>query len=150
MQILVLNGPNLNLLGMREPETYGTITLSDICSEMDILARELGVGLTHYQSNHEGDLIDRLHQTMGKEAAVIFNPGAFTHYSYALRDAIAAVSVPVIEVHLSNIHAREKFRRHSVITPVAAGQISGLGSTGYLLALRAAVSLAASEEEGNE
>ncbi len=150
MQILVLNGPNLNLLGMREPETYGTITLSDICSEMDILARELEVGLTHYQSNHEGDLIDRLHQTMSKEAAVIFNPGAFTHYSYALRDAIAAVSVPVIEVHLSNIHAREKFRRHSVITPVAAGQISGLGSTGYLLALRAAVSLAASEEEGNE
>lgn len=150
MQILVLNGPNLNLLGMREPETYGTITLSDICSKMDILARELGVGLTHYQSNHEGELIDRLHQTVGNEAAVIFNPGAFTHYSYALRDATAAVSVPVIEVHLSNIHAREKFRRHSVITPVAAGQISGLGTTGYLLALRAAVSLAASEEEGNE
>jgi len=142
MKILVLNGPNLNLLGTREPETYGKTTLDELCKELDKLAGELGVELAHFQSNYEGALVDRLHQAKGKEAAVVFNPGAFTHYSYALRDAVAAIGIPTIEVHLSNIHAREEFRRHSVIAPVAAGQISGLGTTGYLLALRAAVALA--------
>jgi len=150
MQILVLNGPNLNLLGTREPQAYGTTTLDSIRGQMDELAVELGVKLVHYQSNHEGNLIDRLHRAVGKEAAVVFNPGAFTHYSYALRDAVAAIPIPVVEIHISNIHAREEFRRHSVIAPVAAGQISGFGPAGYLLALRAAVSLAASREGGNE
>jgi 3-dehydroquinate dehydratase-2 len=142
MKILVLHGPNLNLLGKREPDVYGKLTLAEINASLSTLARELGVEVVCKQSNYEGELIDQLHQASGEFSAVIFNPGAFTHYSLALRDAVAAVPRPVIEVHLSNIYRREEFRQHSVIAPVAVGQISGLGKISYLLALRAAVTLA--------
>lgn len=148
MKVLVLHGPNLNLLGLREPSYYGACTLDEINRQVESLGRELGVEVVCYQSNHEGRLVDRLHQAAGEVDAVLFNPGAFTHYSYALRDAIAAISLPVIEVHLSNVYAREEFRHRSVIAPVSRGQISGLGPTGYLLALRAAVALAKSGGTG--
>lgn len=142
MKILVLHGPNLNLLGVREPSVYGALTLDQINGELSDLALELNVEITCRQSNHEGELIDLLHRAKVDVDAVVFNPGAYTHTSYALRDAVAAIGIPTIEVHLSNIYAREGFRRHSVIAPVASGQISGLGANGYLLALRAAVALA--------
>ena len=150
MKILVLHGPNLNLLGRREPSVYGVLTLEQINRRLGDLAAELGVAVDCRQSNSEGQLIDLLQGAARETNAVVFNPGAYTHYSYALRDAVAALEIPVIEVHLTNIHAREVFRRHSVIAPVASGQISGLGLTGYLLALRAAVALArARKEQGN-
>lgn len=142
MHILILHGPNLNLLGRREPAVYGVLSLEQINEKLAELAAGLGVTITCRQSNHEGELIDLLHQAAVDSQAVVFNPGAYTHSSIALRDAVAAIGIPVIEVHLSNIHARENFRRQSVIAPVAAGQISGLGVIGYLAALRAAVALA--------
>ena len=137
LRILVLHGPNLNLLGQREPEVYGRQTLADIDQMLALLADELQVAVETFQSNHEGVLIDRIHAA-GNEgfAGIIINPGGLTHTSVALRDAIAAVDLPVIEAHLSNIHARESFRQHSYVAGVVIGQVAGFGATSYLLALR--------------
>ncbi len=142
MKILVLHGPNLNLLGKREPAVYGSRTLDELNRDLINLAERLGVEITCRQSNHEGELIDILHHAAVEFAAVVFNPGAYSHYSFALHDAVLSIEIPTVEVHLSNIYAREDFRNHSVIAPAAAGQISGLGVSGYFLALRAAVELA--------
>ncbi|HEV2747721.1 MAG TPA: type II 3-dehydroquinate dehydratase [Allosphingosinicella sp.] len=140
--IFVLNGPNLNLLGTREPEIYGSDTLDDIAAALDERARELGVALDIRQSNHEGHLIDWLHEAAAAGAkAVILNAGAFTHTSIALHDAVKAIAVPVIEVHLSNPASREGFRRRSFIAPGALGTIAGFGALGYQLALDAAARL---------
>lgn len=135
MNILVMNGPNLNLLGVREPGIYGNDTLQTLCETVAKDAAKRGVHVDFYQSNHEGALIDTLHAAMGKYDGIILNAGAYTHYSYAIRDAIAAIRIPVVEVHLSDIHAREPFRHVSVIEPVCIAQISGLGVGSYLKAL---------------
>jgi 3-dehydroquinate dehydratase-2 len=140
-KILVLHGPNLNLLGQRETDIYGSMTLREINHQMEELAKAHGVETEFFQSNNEGDLIDAIHNAPGQVDAIIINPGAFTHTSIALRDAIAAVSIPTVEVHLSNIYSREEFRQKSLIAPVAAGQISGFGPTSYMLGLKAALSL---------
>jgi 3-dehydroquinate dehydratase-2 len=137
IRFLLLNGPNLNRLGMREPHIYGHTTLAQLEKQLTEFASEYEVELTCYQSNYEGALIDQIHRAESLYDGIIFNPGAFTHYSYALRDAIASIQTPVIEVHISNIHAREPFRHHSVIAPVTVGQIVGLGVSGYRLAILA-------------
>ena len=138
-KVLVLHGPNLNLLGMREPEIYGSTTLEDINKMLKERAEEAGLGIDFLQSNHEGVLVDAVQQANHKYDYIIFNAAAFTHYSIALRDAIAAIEVPVIEVHISNVHQREEFRHKSVLAPVALGQICGLGVESYLAALEAVI-----------
>lgn len=136
-KVLIINGPNLNLLGTREKQIYGSETLDDIKQIISIEADKLDLDVEFFQSNHEGEIIDQIHKSREKYFAVIINPGAYTHYSIAIRDAVSSVDIPFIEVHISNIHNREEFRSKSVIAPVCIGQISGFGSKGYLLALKA-------------
>ncbi|MCU7553471.1 type II 3-dehydroquinate dehydratase [Alteromonas sp. ASW11-19] len=141
MNILLLNGPNLNMLGQREPDQYGHQNLQTLVDDLTAQAESAGVSLEHFQSNAEHALIDRIHAALGNTDAIIINPGAFTHTSIALRDALLSVTIPFIEVHLSNVHARESFRHHSYFSDVAAGVILGLGPIGYSLALTAAINL---------
>lgn len=148
-KVLLLNGPNLNLLGEREPAIYGRATLEQIVARAAELAQSLGLELRHVQSNHEGALIDALHEARAWADGVILNAGAYTHTSLALRDAISAIGLPVIELHLSNIHAREPFRHTSLIAPVCVGQITGFGAESYLLAVQAMVWILASKEAGD-
>ena len=141
-KILVLNGVNLNMFGKRDPAQYGTITLDEINQQLKELAKELGCAVETFQTNHEGEICQKIHQAhLEKIDAVVINAGAWTHYSYALRDALAILKVPIVEVHMSNIHAREEFRHYSVISSLAKGQIAGFGVQSYLLGLRAAVEL---------
>lgn len=137
-KILVLHGPNLNLLGQREPAVYGRLTLEQLNARLQAKAAELGASVECVQTNHEGVMVDTIQAAEGRYDFIVINPAAFTHYSVAVRDALAAISVPAIEVHLSNIYQREEFRHHSVTAAVTVGQIAGLGAQGYLLALEAA------------
>ena len=140
-KILLLHGPNLNMLGRREPGVYGRQTLDDVVASARALAAELGVEIDSYQSNVEGELVTRIQQAPGKFDAIVFNPGAYTHTSIALRDAVLAAGLPVIEVHLTNVHKREDFRHHSYLAGVVEGQVLGFGVESYLLGIRAAVSI---------
>src|SRR5574339_636867 len=148
MKILILHGPNLNLLGTREPEVYGSMTLDDINNKLIELGKGLGAEVTCLQSNHEGALIDALHDARIWANGVVFNPGAYTHTSIALRDAISAIQIPVVEVHLSNVYARGEFRHVSMISAVCKGKITGFGWRSYLLGLRALLEML-SDKEGN-
>jgi 3-dehydroquinate dehydratase II len=148
-QILLMHGPNLNLLGMREPNIYGRKSLSEINEAVAIAAKREGVKLRALQSNHEGTLIDGVQEALGWANGIIINPGGYTHTSISLRDAISAVRLPTIEVHLSNIHAREDFRQRSLIAPVCVGQISGFGWRGYLYALRALIDILQNQEQAD-
>lgn len=138
MKVLVINGPNLNMLGKREPATYGSQNLHQIVSKLNTYADSIGLNLSHVQSNAEHELLETIHNAFGKIDFIIINPGAFTHTSIALRDALLSVSIPFIEVHLSNVHAREAFRQHSYLSDIAQGVICGLGAQGYEFALAAA------------
>ncbi len=139
LRILVVHGPNLNLLGKREPEIYGTQTLAEIDADLAVLAKDLGVEVESIQSNHEGELIDRIQEAIGQADGILINPGGFTHSSIALRDALVATDLPVVEIHLSNVYARESFRQLSYVSPIAIGVISGLGAQGYQFGLEALV-----------
>jgi len=139
-KVLVLHGVNLNMFGHRDPVHYGTVTLAEINQHLESLANELGCSVETFQTNHEGEMVERIHKAyMDKVDAVVINAGAWTHYSYALRDALAILKAPIVEVHMANIHAREEFRHYSVIAALARGQIAGFGLQSYLLGLRAAV-----------
>jgi 3-dehydroquinate dehydratase-2 len=145
-KFLMLHGVNHNMFGKREPKHYGTITLDEIDERLRALARELDVEISSYQTNHEGEMCERIHRAFEEKVdGVVINAGAWTHYSYALRDALAILTVPVVEIHMSNNHVREEFRQHSVISPIAKGYIAGFGIDSYLLGLRAAVSAAAAK-----
>lgn len=140
-KIIVINGPNLNLLGQREVEIYGRMNLKELSAQLGEIAKSHGIEIDFFQSNHEGEIVDKIQSSNGDHDLIIINPAAFTHYSIAIRDAIASIDLPVIEVHLSNIYAREEFREKSVIAPVCAGQISGLGPFSYVAALLAAIDI---------
>ena len=137
-KVIIINGPNLNMLGRREQDIYGFETLEDIAVKCNTESKRLNIDVDFVQSNHEGEIIDKIHNSKGKYDVMIINPGAYSHYSIAIRDAVKAVEIPTIEVHLSNIYGREEFRSKSVIAPVCIGQISGFGGNSYLLALNAA------------
>lgn len=141
LRLLIVNGPNLNMLGVREKDFYGSQTLDEINEELRLLAVQEGIELDLFQSNHEGELVDKIQQALGMKDLIIINPGALGHYSIAIYDALKAVQLPVIEVHLSNIYAREHFRHQSLISPLARGGIFGLGSIGYKLAIQAAIAM---------
>ena len=141
LKILVIHGPNLDLLGQREPDVYGTVTIDDINADLEKLAKEKGITLMIVQSNHEGDIVERIGKAKGDYDAIVINPAAYTHTSVAIRDAISAVAVPTVEVHLSNIYSREEFRHTSLIAPVAKGQVSGFGKMSDILGLEAAISI---------
>lgn len=141
-EILVIHGPNLNLLGKREPGVYGSDTIDDINADLERLAKTMGARLTIVQSNHEGEIVELIGGAAGRFDAILINPAAYTHTSVAIRDAVSAVAIPTIEVHLSNIYAREEFRHTSLIAPVARGQVSGFGKASYLLGLEAAIGIA--------
>lgn len=141
MNILVINGPNLNLLGKREPGVYGSDSLQEIQNEIIAETKALNVDVEFYQSNHEGGIIDALHNAMDDADGVVLNAGAYTHYSYAIRDAIKAIKIPVVEIHMSNVDSREEFRHVSVIAPVCRGSIAGFGKFSYILGIRAVVNL---------
>jgi 3-dehydroquinate dehydratase-2 len=144
VKILMLHGINHNMFGKRDPVQYGTITLAEIDEQLRKLGKELGVDVVSYQTNHEGAMCERIHQAfVEKMDAVVINAGAWTHYSYGIRDALAILTIPIVEIHMSNIHAREEFRHHSVFAEIAKGQICGFGLDSYLLGLRAAVSASA-------
>ncbi|MCA6510212.1 MAG: type II 3-dehydroquinate dehydratase [Pseudanabaena sp.] len=149
MKILVLHGPNLNMLGLREPEVYGSTTLAQINDRLAQDGLELGAELSFLQSNHEGVLVDAIHAAFQVQQGILINPAAFTHTSVALRDAIASVNIPTVEVHLSNVYKREEFRHHSFIAPIAIGQISGFGDESYRLGLRALVNHLLRTQQGN-
>jgi len=149
MKILVLHGPNLNMLGLREPEVYGSTTLAQINDRLAQDGLELGAELSFLQSNHEGVLVDAIHAALQVQQGILINPAAFTHTSVALRDAIASVNIPTVEVHLSNVYKREEFRHHSFIAPIAIGQISGFGAESYRLGLRALVNHLLRTQQGN-
>lgn len=140
LKILVIHGPNLNLLGTREPDIYGKVTIAEINSELKKIAKKENVSLTAMQSNHEGEIVELIGKSKGKINGILINPAAYTHTSVAIRDAIQAVDIPTVEAHLSNIYAREEFRHTSLIAPVALGQISGFGINSYLLGLKALIS----------
>ena len=143
-KVLMLHGVNHNMFGKRDPKQYGTITLAQIDESLQKLGKELGVEVVSFQTNHEGDMCERIHQAFFEDMdAVMINAGAWTHYSYGIRDALAILTCPIVEIHMSNIHAREQFRHHSVFAEIVKGQICGFGLDSYLLGLRAAVSAAA-------